>query len=118
LSLSYKNQLDYANADLNISKAIVLNPKEIKLQKEKKRINRLKKIDKDKIEDYKEDSKTSRNFNDYPKKTESEAYNILLIDHSVASGVIPALLLCELEKRTNKPIAALFNMISQIHLEH
>ena len=46
------------------------------------------------------------------KRREVERYNILSVDGGGIRGVLPGIWLCELEKRTHKPIACLFDMVA------
>ena len=46
------------------------------------------------------------------KGREIEQYNILSIDGGGIRGILPGIWLCELEKRTQKPIACLFDMVA------
>lgn len=41
-----------------------------------------------------------------------DPYTILAIDGGGIRGIIPAVLLCEIEKRTHKPISSLFNVVA------
>jgi len=87
--------------------AIQLDPKNKFAHAEKTLLDRLK--DSQRKENRLKPCQELKVVNDY-KRSEAQPYNILSISGGGVRGVLPAMILCEIEKATKVPICQLFNM--------
>ena len=101
---------NYDRAEHYINEALSKPQKDTKAEKEKKLILKLKEdngLKKKPNIEIKEDY-----FKNNQRVDESKSFKILSIDGGGVRGLIPALWLNEIERRTLKPISHLFNMVA------
>ncbi|RIB15214.1 hypothetical protein C2G38_2192943 [Gigaspora rosea] len=114
LSIAYCKQTNYKQANECINEALSLDPKNILAGNQKKFLEKF--MSKNKIENLIDRYVNEKKNINYKVKNsfsnESPAYNILSIDGGGIRGILPTLLLSEIECRTHKPISCLFNMIA------
>ncbi len=110
LGFSYRKQRNYDKAEECIIKALEKDPHNTKASKEKALILKLQENptfeqepEIDTVEDY---------FQRNQRTSEDKRYKILSIDGGGVRGIIPALWLNEIERRTKKPISHLFDMVA------
>jgi predicted acylesterase/phospholipase RssA len=109
--ISYRKRNNFHKADNFISEALKKDPRNTRALHERELISKLRN------KDYKFDQKPKIDIKeDYflnnQRINEKRRYKILSIDGGGVRGIIPALWLNEIERRTSKPISHLFNMVA------
>lgn len=108
--ISYRKRNNYHKADNFINEALKKDPNNTRALNERALISKLKenhKFDQKPEIDIKEEY-----FLSNQRINEKRRYKILSIDGGGVRGIIPALWLNEIERRTSKPISHLFNMVA------
>ena len=113
-SIAHQKQIAYDQSQKHIVEALKLDPKNVKANNQMTFIEKLlnskdkpeTKYVKDIIKFDDEQYYTSRHSNETPY------YRILSIDGGGIRGIMPALWLCEIERKTRRPISHLFNMLA------
>ncbi len=106
----YSKACDHLVKSLKINNFTELNKEEI--EKEKKLVEHLSKRDQKVEEKYEKSKQLTLDYTKTENRKNESKYKILSIDGGGMRGIIPAFWLNEIEKRTNKPICKLFDMIS------
>ena len=112
-SIAYRKQNNYSKAKDFILEAKKLDSENPKIKNE---IDLIDQIQKNNVQNKMSKSKENKliceekYYNSMQKQT--EYYKILSIDGGGIRGIIPAFWLMEIERRTNRPISHLFNMLA------
>ena len=115
---AYRKQLKYDKAEKFIEHALNLTPNNARASQESDLIQKFKIINPENFvktrNNFKEQIRLEDTDDYYAKMHNSKKvnYNILSIDGGGLRGIIPAVWLNEIETRTRRPIAHLFNMIA------
>jgi len=113
-SIAYRKLNDYKNAEAWIVQALAMDKDKKEAIKEHQLIKRLKSSNsKESLASYRKvKPKLEESYLNYRRSDESPFYKILSIDGGGTRGIIPAVWLSEIERKTRRPICHLFNMMS------
>lgn len=106
----------YDQAGIKINHALTLDPDSVSIRQEKECIDRCQDFIKQRHQQY---SKTTLTYDEAsyyhrhgPASGQKRHYNILSIDGGGIRGIVPAVVLSEIERRTHRPISYSFNQLS------
>jgi tetratricopeptide (TPR) repeat protein len=113
-AMAYRMQFQYGKAKNEIRKAVELNPTSVDVTKEQELLEKIENNKKEaKLEEYAVIPENHCHLETFEKRQEQvKPYRVLSIDGGGIRGIIPAVWVCEIEKRTHRPISHSFNLLS------